>query len=421
MLHVKSVQKCSIAEDIGLEPGTRLLAIDGRELRDFLDWEFLTAESEFVLEVQTPGGTLVEYDVERPEGFPLGVELEPPEVIRCDNRCDFCFVKGNPKGLRKALYVKDDDYRLSFRYGNFVTLTNLETHDLDRIVEYKLSPLYVSVHSTNLDVRRRLLRNPHAPDLMEQMAFLLGNGIEFHTQIVLQPGINDGAELMQTLEDLYSLGEGVFSVSVVPVGLTDRNDGGFARKPMADECRAAILAVDTIASRALAARGTHWAYGSDELFLNAKLEIPPAERYDGFEQLENGVGAFRYFELKIAGFAADLRGKTVGLATGTAMGRLFPDILSKLQDQTGARFELLVLENGLFGPSVTTAGLLPGRQFSGACEGRNDLDLMLIPAEAVNEDGLFVDDVSFAQLSAAAPVEIRMSYDIVDAFEGELA
>ncbi|HXV85922.1 MAG TPA: PDZ domain-containing protein, partial [Gemmatimonadales bacterium] len=184
MLRVAAVAPNSIAADLGLVSGTELISVNGRHLEDFLDWEFLTADEQFLLLVRQPDGEEIEFDVERPEGFPLGATLEPPRIRRCGNRCDFCFVDGLPSGLRDTLYVRDDDYRLSFRYGNFATLTNLKPRDLQRIVEYRLSPLYVSVHATDPVIRRRLLRNPRAPAVLAQLQDLARHGIRFHTQIV---------------------------------------------------------------------------------------------------------------------------------------------------------------------------------------------------------------------------------------------
>ena len=416
MLHVKSVQNRSLAEELGLEPGTSLVSVNGRELDDFLDWEFQTAEETFELVVRRPDGEVVVYDVERPEGVPLGVELEPPKVRRCTNRCEFCFVGGNPKGLRRALYIRDDDYRLSFQYGNFVTLTNLKQNDFDRIFEYGLSPLYVSVHSTNAEIRRALLGNQRAPDVLEQLSILGGGGIQCHTQIVLRPGVNDGTELVRTLEDLYGLGPSVLSVSVVPVGLTQWNQKPSRRAPNRNECHDAIATLDSFAARAAVERDRHWVYGSDELYISAGLPLPPLDRYDEFDQLENGVGGVRLLQSKVGEFTADLTGKKIGVVTGTAMAAFFPDILTKLQVETGAKFELLVSENDLFGSSVTTAGLLPGRAFSTALLGRRDLDLALIPAEALNEDGVFLDGMFFKEIAETTPMELRASHWLVDAF-----
>jgi putative radical SAM enzyme (TIGR03279 family) len=418
MIRVQSVHPDSLGSELGLEKGFELHSIDGRALDDFLDWEFLSAEDRFVLLARGPDGAYVEYDVERPEDLPLGVELEPPRIRRCANRCDFCFVDGLPQGLREPLYVRDDDYRLSFRYGNFATLTNLKSKDLDRILEYRLSPLYVSVHATDPVVRRRLLRNPRAPAIVEQLTELAAGGIRFHTQIVLQPGLNDSAVLDRSLEDLYGIGASVLSVSLVPVGLTEFSKHQLVREPSAAECRGVIESVDAWQARALAERGHRWAYGADELYVVAQAPLPPAEAYDGFGQVENGVGSVRFLQQRIeeeAGGLPSMDGKRVAVATGIAMGLLMPQVLDTLGRATGAEFELIQLENALFGSSVTCAGLLPGASFLAALAGREEWDLALIPAESLNDNDKFLDDLTFDELRAACPVEVRPSYHFTDA------
>src|SRR5580765_7358001 len=220
MVRVKAVQAGSIASELGIAPGTELLTVNGRELADFLDWEFLTADEELVIEAKHPDGETVVYDIERPDGESLGVEHEPPTIRRCANRCEFCFIEGLPKGLRKPLYVRDDDYRLSFAYGNFATLSNLKERDIDRILEYRLSPLYVSVHATPWEARKVLLNNPRVPDIVSQLTRLAAGGIQFHCQMVIVPGLNDGDVLEESLTDLWALSDAVMSVAVVPVGLT---------------------------------------------------------------------------------------------------------------------------------------------------------------------------------------------------------
>jgi putative radical SAM enzyme (TIGR03279 family) len=416
MIRVASVAPDSIAADLALLPGTELVSVNGRELTDFLDWEFLTADDSFLLLARLPDGEAIEFDIERPEGRPLGVQLEPPRIRRCANRCDFCFVDGLPEGLRETLYVRDDDYRLSFRYGNFATLTNLKPRDVERILEYRLSPLYVSVHATDPVVRRRLLRNPRAPAILPQLQHLAAGGIRFHTQIVLQPGVNDGPVLEQSLSDLYALADPVLTVSVVPVGLTTFSQHDATREPTQAECRSAAETTHRMAERALAERGHRWVHGADELYLNAGMPLPPAEWYGDFGQVENGVGSVRFLERRIAdaGPPARLAGRRIGVLTGTAMGRLMPEVLRILARATGGSFELMVLENDLFGPSVTTAGLLPGRAFRRALADRSDLDLALLPAEAVNEAGVFLDDLSFDDLVATVRTPVRVSYDFVD-------
>ena len=192
MVRVSRVHPDSIAAELGIEPGTELRSVNGRDIADFLDWEFLTADDDLVIEARLPSGEDVVFDVERPEGETMGVDLEPPTIRRCANRCEFCFIEGLPKGMRKPLYIRDDDYRLSFAYGNFATLSNLKDRDFERILEYRLSPLYVSVHATPWEARKVLLNNPRVPDILAQLRRLAEGGIQFHAQMVIVPGLNDG-------------------------------------------------------------------------------------------------------------------------------------------------------------------------------------------------------------------------------------
>src|SRR5882672_9370271 len=279
MVRVKGVEDGSIGDELGIVPGTELLTVNGRELADFLDWEFLTADDELVIEAKLPGGEELVYEVERPEGESMGVELEPPTIRRCANRCEFCFIEGLPKGLRKPLYVRDDDYRLSFAYGNFATLSNLKDRDFERILEYRLSPLYVSVHATPWEARKVLLNNPRVPDILAQLRRLAEGGIQFHAQMVIVPGLNDGAVLEQSLRDLWALGDAVLSVALVPVGLTQFSHLFTGRSMDQPAALALLEASERWAERAMQERGHAWVYGSDELYLLAKRELPAIEYY----------------------------------------------------------------------------------------------------------------------------------------------
>src|SRR5262247_1243220 len=243
MVTVARVRPGTIADELGIKPGTELLAVNGREVDDFLDWEFLTADDTLLVHARQPDGEELEFDIERPEGEPLGVELVPPSVRRCANRCEFCFIEGLPKGLRRNLYIRDDDYRLSFAYGNFATLSNLKERDEKRILEYRLSPLYVSVHATPWEARKKLLNNPRVPNIIEQLTRLAGGGIQFHCQMVIVPELNDGDVLEQSLSDLWMLGDAVLSVAVVPVGLTQFSHL-YTGRPM-DRTRASALLTTT--------------------------------------------------------------------------------------------------------------------------------------------------------------------------------
>ena len=422
MIRVLRVQPESIAAELGIVPGTELLRVDGRELDDFLDWEFLTADEQFELEAKLPDGEHLVFEIERDRELPMGIELEPPTVRRCANRCEFCFIEGLPKGLRKPLYIRDDDYRLSFAYGNFATLSNLKERDVQRILEYRLSPLYVSVHATPWEARKVLLNNPRVPNIVEQLQRLTEGGIQFHGQMVVVPGLNDGAVLEQSLTDLYAFGEGCLSVALVPVGLTQFSHI-YTGKSMDRETAREILAVaERWAARAEQERGEPWVYGSDELYLLAERELPTAAHYRDFAQIENGVGAVTSLRDRVRDGVARLPrldGRRIGIVTGSAMAPLMPELLDQLTTTTGAHFELIPTENSLFGPTVTTAGLLVGADIRRALEGRADLDLALIPAETINDGGLFLDDASFVAVRESLPMPVYPSYDFIDVLEQE--
>ncbi|HEU4988986.1 MAG TPA: DUF512 domain-containing protein [Gemmatimonadaceae bacterium] len=422
MVKVSNVTSGSIAEELGITPGTELLSVNGREVRDFLDWEFLTADDELVIEARQPGGEEIVFEIERPEGEALGVELVPPAVRRCANRCEFCFIEGLPKGLRKNLYVRDDDYRLSFAYGNFATLSNLKEHDFERILEYRLSPLYVSVHATPWEARKVLLNNPRVPNVMAQLTRLADGGIQFHTQMVVVPGLNDGDVLEQSLADLWSLGDAVMSVAVVPVGLTQFSHL-YTGKSMDAETAAGLLAhTERWAERARAERGNPWVFGSDELYLLSGRPFPGPAHYGDFVQIENGVGAVTALRARVAEGLSRLPrldGRRIGVVTGVSMRALMPELLAQLTERSGATFEMLVMENSLFGPTTTTAGLLVGADIHRALHDRRDFDLALIPAETINENGVFLDDQRFIDVRESLPIPVYPSYDFIDALVHE--
>jgi len=417
MVRVARVTPGSIAQEIGIVPGTELISVNGRPIQDFLDWEFLSAEDDLVVESRQPGGEEIVYEIGRTEGESLGIALEPPSVRRCANRCEFCFIEGLPRGLRKNLYIRDDDYRLSFTYGNFATLSNVKERDIARILEYRLSPLYVSVHATNWDARKILLNNPRVPNIVDQLTRLAAGGIQFHCQMVVVPGLNDDAVLEESLADLWRLGDAVISAAVVPVGLTQFSHLYSGESMSASKARELIAQVGRWSERARAERGETWVFGSDELYLLAGQELPGAEHYGDFAQIENGIGAVTSLRMRVADGLADLprlEGVRIGVVTGKAMGELLPEVLDQLRVATGAQFDLIPIENSLFGPTITTAGLLVGADIRGALSGRGDLDFALIPAETINEDRIFLDDVAFDELRESLPMPVHASYDFVD-------
>jgi putative radical SAM enzyme (TIGR03279 family) len=424
MVRVKAVQDGSIAEELGIVPGTELLTVNGRDLVDFLDWEFLTADDELVIEARLPDGDDIVYVVERPEGEGMGVELEPPTIRRCANRCEFCFIEGLPRGLRKSLYVRDDDYRLSFAYGNFATLSNLKDRDIARILEYRVAPLYISVHATPWEARKVLLNNPRVPNIVEQLRKLAEGGIQFHGQMVIVPGFNDGDVLEQSMQDLWSFGEAVLSVAIVPVGLTQFSHLYTGKSMDRAAAESLLQVIDRWAERARAERGESWVYGSDELYLLAERPLPDAEYYGEFPQIENGVGAVAAIRKRVRDGLESLPrldGKRIGVVTGVSMAGIMPELLEQISGATGGQFELIVAENSLFGPTTTTAGLLVAADIRRVLGDRRDLDLALIPAECINDSGVFLDDESFIALREQMHVPVYPSYDFIDALvhEGE--
>jgi putative radical SAM enzyme (TIGR03279 family) len=422
MVKVARVLPDSIAEELGIKVGTELISVNGRDLHDFLDWEFLTADDELIVEAKEPGGDEVVYEIQRPEGEQLGVTLEPPTVRRCANRCEFCFIEGLPTGLRRNLYIRDDDYRLSFTYGNFATLSNVKERDIARILEYRLSPLYVSVHATNWEARKVLLNNPRVPNIVDQLTRLADGGIQFHCQMVVVPGLNDGDVLEESLRDLWNLGDAVISAAVVPVGITQFSHL-YTGQPMGAAAAGQLLdRVAVWSERARRERGKNWVYGSDELYLLAERDLPPAEHYGDFSQIENGIGAVASLRLRVAAGIDDLPAmdsRRIGVVTGKAMGELMPELIDQLEKVTGATFEMIVAENSLFGPTITTAGLLVGADIRRALIDRHDLSLALIPAETINDDGIFLDDVVFEDLRDSLPMPVFPSYDFIDVLSTE--
>src|SRR2546423_4517941 len=266
MVKVFRVEENSVAAELGILPGTELQSVNGRPVTDFLDWEFLTADEDLVIEARQPDGEEIVFEFERLDGEPLGLSLEPPTVRRCANRCEFCFIEGLPTGLRKPLYIRDDDYRLSFAYGNFATLSNVKERDIARILEYRLSPLYVSVHATNHEARKVLLNNKHVPDIKAQLARLAAGGIQFHSQMVIVPGLNDEAVLEESLSDLWNMGDAVLSAAVVPVGVTQFSHLYTGKTMDCDTARAILERVERWGDRARRERGQTWVFGSDELY-----------------------------------------------------------------------------------------------------------------------------------------------------------
>jgi putative radical SAM enzyme (TIGR03279 family) len=402
MVRIAHVEPASIAAELGLQIGSRIVRINGQAVRDGIDYRFLEADGMLELEVHAPGcGESVLYEIDKDASEPLGITLAPDTVRQCANKCVFCFIDGNPAGARSALHLKDDDFRLSFTYGSYVTLTNLGPRGFQRLIEQKLSPLYVSVHATEPALRERLLGVPLGGQIVEQLRELTNAGLQVHTQVVLCPEWNDGIHLDRTISDLWLLGENVLSLSVVPVGLTRYNLNGPVRLLSASDAEAAIRQVDEARARAMRERGIGWAYVADEMFYLAGTPIPGDDYYDDWPLTENGVGAVRrLFDEFAAGLARVSRheNKRIVIVSGTRMAPVLQPLAIALAAQSGARVDVLSVANNYFGETVTTAGLLPGADIRSALEQAGPFDIALLPAESLNDDQLFVDNLSLAAL-----------------------
>lgn len=430
------VEPGSLGEKAGVRVGDRLLAIDGQPVRDMIDYSFQTAEDRIRLRVERDGQRL-ELRVKNSAGEPLGLEFAEPtfDGIRvCNNDCPFCFVYRTPKGFRPTVYIKDDDYRYSFMYGGFVTLTNLKEEDWERIIEQRLTPLYVSVHSTELDLRRRLLGNSTAPDITEQLARLNAGGIEAHTQVVLVPTVNDGPNLEKTIFDLVKLYPGVQTSAVVPVGLAggpgydgDRRRNfkahgrGFpeeAPMPMrpftGPEAAVIIEQVHAWQKRFKKEIGTPFVYLSDEFYLLAGQEVPGRAHYEDFDQIENGVGLVRRFLDDWKQVEKHLPQKIerplrATLVTAELITPTFEPLIRRLNKVEGLEVNLLTVINKTLGHTVTVAGLLTGKDVIAALQaleasGRDLGEVLFLPQVMLDKKGYgarFLDDLTPADVEAA--------------------
>lgn len=396
---VTAVVEGSLAEATGLVPGDEVISINGHVLRDVIDYQFYAAEEELEIVVRREGDIL-SFHLQREYGKDLGIEFGAPvfDGMRlCANRCEFCFVNQMPPDLRRSLSVKDDDYRYSFLYGNFVTLTNLTGDDWARLVEQRLSPLYVSVHATNLALRRTLLRNAFAPDIVPQLLRLGRLGIKVHAQIVVCPGLNNDDALEQTVSDLVALWPVVASIAIVPVGLT-RFRRGAMRTVTVDEARKLVDRYGPEQSaRYRQSCGVGLVYLADEIYFLAGETVPPGCEYDEYPQLENGVGLTRLFldEWEVARDGAhdySVAYPKVAIACGTLFAPLMERIAGEMERASGASISVRPVANRFFGQMVTVSGLLVGQDVAGALRGKSRPDLLLLPRAMFDSAGRWTLD-----------------------------
>lgn len=425
---VKAVEPRSFAARVGVRSGDVLLAVNGQPVEDVIDVQFYAADHQVEFKVRR-GEEELRLGDRRREGELLGLDFAHPtfdvDIRRCNNLCEFCFVLQMAPQMRRTLYIKDDDYRYSFLFGHYVTLTNLSEKDEWRIVNQGLSPLYVSVHATDLELRRKCLRNPAAPDIMEQLRRFIGEGIEFHTQVVVTPGLNDGVHLERTVHDLAGLYPGVQSVSVVPVGLTKHHKYGKRTNTPAE----AALVLDACRGWQAEFRqrlGVNLVYPTDEWYLVANQPIPPAEAYDDLDLTENGLGMVRQFmdewdEVKEELVESPLLGRLT-LVTAPLFAPVLTEYAAEFTALSGVATEVISVTNMRLGDTITVAGLMMGEDVIAQLRGRDLGEVVVLPRlmfdhpERISLDDRSPDDIARALNRPVALADLMG--DLIDVIYG---
>jgi putative radical SAM enzyme (TIGR03279 family) len=403
MIEILDIEEGSIAEELGIRPGNKLVSINGETISDMLDYRFHNTGEEVEVGVEMDG-ELVIFDIEKDYQEDLGIVLEDLKMRKCGNKCVFCFVHQNPKGLRKTLYFKDEDYRFSFLYGHYVTLSNARQQDLDRIVRQRLTPLYISVHATEPEMRKYLLGIKFDDQLMQKIEYLTGNGIELNTQIVLCPGLNDGMQLDRTLTDLKAYFPGIRSVAIVPVGLTKHRRNLPELQPVTDDYSLNLMDfIDQIRTSLKKELGSSFVYLSDEFYIRTGRQIPAANYYEEFYQLENGVGLSRNLIDNYRAELPHLRKMAPSVNLTLLSGKLGAAVLRRyimpeLRTIPHLKVKLYQATNYFYGSSIVVAGLLVGRDIYNQLKNKELGDYIVLPPRILNHDNLFLDGWTVREL-----------------------
>lgn len=416
-VEISGVVPDSLGAEMELEAGDRIIKVNGRTVRDYLDFRFHTAgETELLLEVKKKNGEDWELELERGEGEDFGLAFEHIVPRQCANECIFCFCNGNPSDARPSLFIKDEDIRLSFLYGNYTTLTSITEDEMRRIVEQRLSPQYVSVHATDLDVRAYMLGiDKERADISGKLSRLIDAGIEIHAQVVLCPGINDGEVLRKTVFDLAAEYPRITSVAIVPLGLTRYNTDARLTSVTPEFCREVIDQVGAMQQELKARLGINFALLGDEIYLRAGRPIPTTSHYGAYPQIEDGVGMVRSFINDFAKLRrrierngnANLKHKTGTILTGTLFAPVLQKLVHKLNEQNGSRLIVEPVENGYFGGDVSVAGLLTGRDLLSARD-RIKGEFVLIPRQMLkSDDEIMLDGMKLNEVSESLGVPVH--------------
>jgi len=420
-IQILSVTRGSPADKAGIRPGETLLKIDGEDILDEIDYQALSIKNRLRLELQDVQGQPRTLTVHKHASSPLGLQLDERIILEprvCRNHCVFCFVDQMPKGMRPTLYVKDDDWRLSLMMGNFVTLTNVDDREFDRILRRKASPLYISVHATDPEVRSRMLRNPNAGNLLDRLRRMKEAGLEFHCQVVLCPGLNDGSVLHQTIVDLANLYPAARSLAIVPIGLTNHREGLFPlRLFKKEEARELVRDFELIQAYYLRELGTRFIFPADEFYSIAGLSVPPEDAYEGYPQIENGIGMLRllaqecednwpaFNDLQSAPVPESRR--RILIPTGVSAYPYIRELADKYAPD-GCSVHVFAVPNRFFGPSVTVTGLITGKDLMEALQGQQ-ADRILISCSMLREnEDVFLDDCTVQEIEEKTGIPVRV-------------
>ncbi len=436
-IKIIGVEPGSLAAELDLEIGDRVWTVNGRRVRDALDFKFLTSgEDELTIEVVKAGGEEWRIEVEKDESEAWGVSFEPMTPRQCGNDCVFCFIQQNPEGSRPSLWVRDEDVRFSFMYGNYSTMTTITKSEIERVIEQRLSPQYVSVHTTDPELRAYMLGIDRKIDVVAQMKYFIEHGVEIHAQVVLCPTINDGEHLKKTVYDLAELHPGVVSTAIVPLGVTDKHKYRDRLTPVTDEfCREVIDLVEPIQRNLKRRLGTVFAFLGDEFYIRAGKEIPPKSHYrvvrgqaaeDGeYPQIEDGVGMARQFldahakrmreleKMRLRGQFDERQAKRIygSLATGAIFYPTLKDAVEEINERFGTRLHAVPVENVFFGEGVTVAGLLSGVDFLKARDRFRGEFLMIPPHSFRAHDRRFLDGMTVGELASELVLPIKRDWN----------
>jgi len=416
------VEDGSIAQELDIRPGDKLMGINGDEVHDVFDYRYRIQEEYLEVLIQKPDGEEWLLEIEKDEEEDLGLVFDSglmDKAAACRNRCIFCFIDQLPKGMRKSLYFKDDDSRLSFLQGNYVTLTNLDAKELDRIIYYHLSPINISVHTTDAELRKFMMKNPSAGTILESLDKIHRAGIEMNFQIVLCKGVNDGAHLDKTIKDLSRYLPRGRSLSVVPVGLTRYRENLYPLSTFSrDDALRVVRQVEDWQKKCLKKHNTHFVYASDEFYLKARLPLPGHEAYEDFPQLENGVGMVTLFEWELNKALDDLGAESrdyrkITIATGMLAYESMLRACNKIKEALPyTEIQVIPIKNEFFGEEITVSGLLTGQDICSQLAGKSLGDFVIIPQNSLRgeqeEDRIFLDNMSLKELEARLGLPVRI-------------